>query len=194
MEAKGRSGSGRRDGVPIMESRDVDKTWIRELYENYERAMEPWQIRMALARLKKSRLSHDAWEDAMQELAVLLTSFRFDPQKARAASRETVVCRLIDKRISSIARRHARRIKWHKRLAELAKPMVDERTPDDEAMDAELRALLTQLSPEQQKICQGLMDGKTIAQVARGCRRDWDTIERQIDPIRRFLKAKGYDE
>lgn len=70
---------------------------VRELYQQYVGGMEQWQIKLAIARMIQFRVPQVAWQDTMQELAIVIHKFTFDPGKAHAASEETILCRLLDK-------------------------------------------------------------------------------------------------
>lgn len=78
----------------------------RELYHRYRGVYEPWQIKLALGRLRYFRIPHHHWEDMMQELSIVVMTFRYDREKAKAASRETILCRLFDNRIRTLALSH----------------------------------------------------------------------------------------
>ena len=166
---------------------------IRELYEHYEGLLEPRRIRLAIGRLRAFRVPMRCWDETMQELALVICNFRFDPDRAGDASEETILCRMLDNRIRELARSNGRRARNEQKLCEISHPTLDWVTPDDDAMDVELRELLTELTPEQQAVCRDLMAGRSIGQIAKARGRCWYTIERQVEAIRQFLIERGYD-
>lgn len=169
----------------------MKKSRIRELYEQYIGAMEEWQIKLAIARIQQFKLPPDAWDDVMQELAIVVHRFHFDPAKAGTASQETILCRAMDDRIRTLVRSHARRMAHQDRLCQMAHPTLDTYLPEDAAADNELGQIIAQLTPLQQEICQGLMKGKTVRQIAEQTHLAWTTIERHIGQIRAALLEKG---
>jgi DNA-binding CsgD family transcriptional regulator len=176
-----------------MEEEAVSKNHIRELYERYVGALAPWQIKLALARLKHFAVPLDRWEDAMQELAILIHRFRYDPDKAYAASEETILCRILDRRIKMLARSNARRQGLLDRFGLLAHPTEDMHLPEDDAMAVEVREAVAQLSPRRQQICRALMSGDNPCEVADRVGLHPETIWRNIAIIRETFREKGLD-
>ncbi len=167
---------------------------VRELYEEYIGALEEWQIKMVIARLEKNKMPYSAWDDAMQELAILIGGFRFDPDKAHQASEKTILCRLIDKHIRMMARSHARYQAMLDRLGKSKQPEVNDQTPDDAAAAAEVLEVVKDLTPEQQEICQGLMAGEGIGQIAKQVGKHFEVVNRQVNVIRKVLEERGFDQ
>ena len=170
----------------------MEDNWIRELYKRYLNGLEPWQIKLAMSRLKRYGVPRAAWEDAMQELAIIIVEFRFDPAKAGKASERTALCRRLDRRIKMMARQNGRQVAFHSRLAEMANPTEDLYTPDLAAADAEVRATVRELTPSQQEICKELASGRTVWQIARGTGHNWHTIQRQVAQIRQHFEERGF--
>lgn len=164
---------------------------IRELYKRYLKALKPWQIKMAMGRLKHFGVPLREWEDAMQELAIEIIQFRFDPERAKAASEETILCRLLDNRIRELARANGRRQACMDRLSLMAHPVEDLATPDRAAEEGELRELVGQLTPVQQEICRRLLADEAPDRIGREMGHDWHFVKRQIAAIRVFLSERG---
>lgn len=169
----------------------MKKSRMRELYEQYIGAMEEWQVKLAIGRIQQFRLPPDAWDDVMQELAIVVHRFRFDPAKAGAASEETILCRAMDDRIRTLVRGHARRRAHQDRLGTMAHPTLDTYMPEDAAADNELGEIIGQLPPLQQEICRGLMRGESLLQIAKQAGLAWTTIERQVCQIRQAFTERG---
>lgn len=167
------------------------KSRIRELYENYLGVLEPWQIKLAIGRLRRFHIPLDAWEDTMQEMAVVILDFKFDEEKAHAASEETILCRRLDNCIRMLARSESRRRKALDRFAQLRQPTEDDRDPSEAAIRQEegelLNLLVNDLDPELQEVCRLLIAGRTVHQIAQDTGRAWDTVERQIRDIRQLI-------
>ena len=170
---------------------------VRELYEHYSGGMEPWQIKLAIARLQHFNVPQRAWDDTMQELAIVVHQFQFDADKAHAATEETILCRRMDNCIRMLARSDRRWHKTHERLAELRHTEEDEQTPDEIVDKREVVAIvsevLAQLPRELQDICQRLIDGQSPRRISNETGRAWDTIERQMRNVREMLAERGID-
>jgi len=171
----------------------MTKSRVRELYEQYVGAMEDWQIKLAIARLRHFRVPPEAWDDMAQELAIVVFEFRFDPAKAHAASEKTILCRAMDNRIRMLARTNARRLACQDRLEQMAQQIEDTRLPEDDVVEEEVRQMVASLSPLQRDICKGLMKGENALQIAKRTGKAWTTINRHIQRIGEAFAERGLD-
>lgn len=167
---------------------------VRELYQEYVGALEEWQIKLAIARMEHFKLPWTAWGDVMQELAVLILNFSFDSSKRHSASKATVLCYSIDNHIRMHMRSHARYQAMLDRLGKSKQPEVGNHTPDDAAAAAEVVEVVQDLTPEQQEICQGLMAGESMNQIARQMGKHYEVICRQVNAIRKVFTERGFDQ
>lgn len=165
---------------------------IQELYQQHIGGMEEWQIKLAIARMMYFHVPQEAWQDTMQELAIVVNKFKFDPDKAHKASEETILCRRIDNRIRMLARSNARGRAFVERLGQMALSDEDGHTPDDIASLGEVRQLVATLTPLQQRICLGLMHGLSKLQIATHTGRHYTTICRHIGHIRQAFIDRGF--
>lgn len=164
----------------------------RELYRAYRGALPPWQIRLALSRIRRLRIPPDAWQDAMQELILVILEFRYDPHQTQA-SPKTILCHYLDHRLRMLMRTCARRKALVERLARLSPPGEDRHSPEDDAAVGEVRQALAGLSPEQKAICRGLMRGESVTKIAHRLGRTWHTVARQIAAIREAFTTWGVE-
>ena len=171
----------------------MKKDRIKEVYERYVGGMAPWQIKLAIARLRYFHVPQDAWDDTMQELAIVVYEFQFDPAKAHAASKRTLLCRAIDNRIRMLARSNARHLAMLDRVGQLAQNTEDPHRPEDCAMAADVRRVMGELSSIQQDICRALMDGQSVYEIARSTDRHYETIRRHVRKIREMFTERGMD-
>jgi DNA-directed RNA polymerase specialized sigma24 family protein len=171
----------------------MKKSRVRELYQQYVGGMEEWQIKLAIARMMHFRVPQKAWPDTMQELAIVVHEFTFDPDKAHAASEETILCRLMDNRIRMLARGNARRLALLERLGQMSQSEEDNHMPDDEADKADVRQLVAGLTPLQQRICFGLMNGMSELQIAAALGCHYTTVCRHVGHIRQAFADRGFD-
>lgn len=165
---------------------------IEELYKQYAGAMEEWQLKLAFARMKEYRLPIDAWEDTMQELAIVISQFQFDPAKAKAASEETILCRMIDNCIRMLARSNFRQKAFIGRLGKMRIDEQDDHRPEVAFADKQLDELVTSMGPLRREICQRLIAGENTSAIAQATGRAWTTIDHHIRQIKRALIKAGY--
>jgi len=171
----------------------VAKTYIEELYERYVGAFEEWKINLAFARLKRFGVPLDRWDDALQELAIAIHRFRFDPARAHAASEETILCRVLDRRIKMLARSSARRRNLMERFSQLAHRTEDAHRPEEKVMADEVRKVVATLSPRRQRICRLLIECDNPFEVADKVGLHPETVRRNIQIIREAFVKGGLD-
>jgi DNA-binding CsgD family transcriptional regulator len=172
----------------------MKKNRIRELYQQYVGGMEEWRIKLAIARMRRFRVPQNSWEDTMQELAIVIHEFRFDPDKAHAASERTILCRALDNCIRMLARGNARRLAMLDRLGQMTQHVEDAHRPDDVAAEAEVRQLVAELTPKQQEICRALMNGESVYGIARRTGKHYETVCRHARRIRQVFIDRGFDQ
>ena len=153
--------------------------------------MEDWKIKLAIARMMTFRIPQDAWADTMQELAIVIHRFRYEPAKAHAASEQTILCRALDNRIRTLARNNARRQAMLERLAQIPESPEDLRTPDHFLANKQMHQALATLTPQQRAICDALMDGQSVYEIARSTGRHYETVRRHVCRIRKVLIERG---
>lgn len=179
------------DGTAALEAHAVSKNQIEELYERYQGVFEPWKVNLAFARLKHFGVPLQAWDDALQELSIVIHRFRFDPARAHAASEETILCRILDRRIKMLARTNARRRNRLHRFSLLAHRTEDTRLPEQAAMATELREAMGTLSARRQTICRLMMGGEGIMEIAETLGLHHETVRRHVRFIRERFIEKG---
>jgi len=172
----------------------MKRSHVRELFKQYEGVLEKWQIKLALARISRFGVPPSAWDDTMQELAIRITRFKFNPEKAQAASEETILCRLIDNRIRMLARAEARHRARVKRMSELRIPTEDRSRPEDAAVHEDVRDIVADLPEHLQELCHALIDGETPFMIATRMGRHHDVVKRQIREIRNIFVERGGDK
>jgi len=187
------SGQARAGTITGHGERDMKKNRIEELYQQYVGGMEEWKIKLAIARIMRFRVPQEVWQDTMQELAIVIHEFTFDADKAHAASEETILCRLLDNRIRMLARSNGRRQAMLERLSQMTQNEEDGHVPAEGLAQADVRHVLATLTPLQQQICRGLMDGLSELQIAALTGRHYTTICRHVRRIREAFIAEGFE-
>jgi len=70
--------------------------------------IERWKLELIRARAFRRGLRDGELDDALQEIAIEVMSFRFQPERSNGASEATAVMAVIDRRLSMIRRRQRR--------------------------------------------------------------------------------------
>lgn len=78
------------------------------LVSMYEGAFAPWKARLALARIKAMRFPKSDWPDLMQELAILILRFEYDPQRTNGAKEETALFAAMNRHLLFLMRGRCR--------------------------------------------------------------------------------------
>jgi hypothetical protein len=117
--------------------------------------MQEWQVRLAIARIQRIKLPPEAWDETMQELALAIHRFKFDPNKAHAASQETIFCRLIDNRLRMLARKNGRHTALMERMKVMRIEQEDADRHDSALNDADVQRVLRRMTPRQPEATAG---------------------------------------
>jgi DNA-directed RNA polymerase specialized sigma24 family protein len=167
----------------------------KEIFRQYSGALQPWQIKLAFGRIKRFKLPPHTWDDVMQDLAIILWSFEFDPDKAGETKVETILTRMMDNHIRMLRRCYARHQTMLERLEEMLKMSQPEPPiPDDLAAYGELHEAIAGLPELQQEVCKALMHGDSIQVIAQETGRAWSTIQFHVQCIKQVLSDKGFDQ
>ena len=159
----------------------------RTAHNQYGGLIETGIIRIAIKRLQRLGFPRHQWDDVLQELAIEILQFQFDPGRANGGKEATVLCRLIDNRLISLLRSQKR---CQERLQQLRPRETHE---ENISLRLDVRDVVARLSPRQQAVCRGFARGDSITQIARdlGCGRA--TVRRIRDCVRREFQAVGLD-
>ena len=169
-----------------------------ESVNRYEGYVEQWKVNLALGRIRAFGFPADQWPDLLQNLMPEVAGFQFQADRAGGRNEAQVFYGLINNRLRSVLRsqqRQQRRIVRHQELLGVSPENADlhpafaaeERTDMQLDIDLSLAAL-----PQQHRsVCQRLMDGDSIAQIARDLNLAWHTVERIIEQVRKqFTKPE----
>ena len=70
-----------------------------ELKKQYAGVFDEWKIDLALGRIRAIGFALSDWPDLMQELAIVMLEFRYDPAKANGATEETALYAVINRNL-----------------------------------------------------------------------------------------------
>ena len=158
---------------------------------DYEGVVEPWKVRLAISRAKYLGLRGEDLKDALQRVMLELSSFRYDPAKANGADEQSAVLGLLDRRLIQIQRSFLR----HQRRYETAR--LDERPAPggaDPGLCLDVREALGKLSVEERAICEGLVKGLNLQEIAALLGLSWHTTKRLAQGIRALFESRGLHE
>lgn len=128
------------------------------------------------------RLGIREWDlpDAVQEVAVALLTFRYDPARGRneRTARVAVIRHVLHKAVRA-------RVRYGRLVEGYATVEHDAATREDDGPDREaLHGAMAELDERDRQVCAGLAEGLTVNQVAGQLGLNWRTIERSVARIR----------
>ncbi|MCA9090575.1 MAG: sigma-70 family RNA polymerase sigma factor [Planctomycetaceae bacterium] len=166
------------------------------------RHIEPWKFELVRERARRMGFQAADIDDAVQEIAIELLDFKYDPAAANTATEKTVVTHLIDNRLRMMRRAESRYQRRLEAMNEAARPAVhttvDE--PDERREPAyeenpgavlDVHNALATLDAPEREVCQLLGEGHSLSDVARilGCSQT--TVRTHVDKIReRFTELE----
>lgn len=158
----------------------------------YTGVLEQWQVDLIVGRARRLGFRGPDIEDALQDVAIELMGFRFDPAKANGASEATAMTSFIDFRLSKLRRKERRYREHLERLQQIRPqlPMVVEQGP----LALDVREATAVLAPEEQQICRALSEGKQVTEIAETLGRSWFSVYRVIVRIRRRFADRGLED
>lgn len=170
----------------------------QELVESYEGELERWKIDLALSRIVRFGFPEHEWHERMQDLAIEMVNFRYVPAKPDGASESTVLYSLVTNRLRDCLRRKYRREEKSESLDALIESRGEAledsqrlRRRDVKPCVLDVRAAVAELPPKERAVCQGLLEGESIAEIARRLRCGWHTVNRTLARVRGRFEEMG---
>ncbi|MFO7858942.1 MAG: hypothetical protein R6V11_08490 [Ectothiorhodospiraceae bacterium] len=155
------------------------------LLESYKGAFEPWKATLALSRIKALGFPERDWPDLMQDLAVVILEFEYDPNHDNGASEQTVLYAVI-----SLYLLHRMRdlYRQRERFAEYLHSLgvrddgsyvgPDPCIETDYGLAPDIEHALSGLSWFDRAVAEGLAAGTSKAALARKLDCEWNTIQK----------------
>ncbi len=170
-----------------------------ELAKQYENVFDGWKIELALGRIRAMGFSPSDWPDLMQELAIVMLDFRYDPARSNGATEETVLYAVISRSLLHQMRTRYRDAAKLKRYAsELG--VKSDGTGEEPCcyltapLEMDVAQVCDGLTEFDQKVCKGLSRGDTRRRIARDLECDWHTVDRAVRRISQAFTIAGYSE
>lgn len=157
----------------------------QELLQQYEGAFEQWKVTLALSRIKALGFPERDWPDLMQDLAVVILEFQYDPNHDKGASEQTVLYAVI-----SLYLLHRMRdlYRHRERFAEYLHSLgvrddgsyvgPDPCIETDYGLGPDVEHALSGLSRFDRAVAAGLAAGMSKAALARKLDCEWNTIQK----------------
>lgn len=169
-----------------------------QLLKRYEGAFEAWKARLAVSRIKALGFPKRDWADLMQDLAVAILEFRYDPDHDNGASERTVLYAAINRHLLyRLRRRYSQRDGFRRYLRGLG--VHDDGSfvgPEpccevDYAGSSDFQDALDSLSPFDRTVARGLAAGLSKSALARKLGCHWNTVQKAVRRIRRRFESLG---
>jgi DNA-directed RNA polymerase specialized sigma24 family protein len=160
----------------------------------YKGIIDDWKVNLIETRAKRFGICRHDLEDAQQEIALEILSFRFDSTKANGACERTVLTSLVDRQLMTLLR-CKRRYTQHVQ-AQGCHASEEETEPftepiSQQQLELDVREAVTRLSAEEQVVCQTMANGHSIAETARQLGRSWHKVNRIVRQIRKQFEFVG---
>ena len=171
-----------------------------QLLNWYEGAFEAWKARLAISRIKAMGFPKRDWADLMQDLAVVILEFDYDPDHANGATEQTALYAVINRHLLFLMRGRCRnRQRFERYLRNLG--IHEDGTyvgPDpcceiDFALGMDVERALPGLSEFDRAVAHGLAAGMSKAALARKLGCEWNTIHKAMRRIREHFEEMGID-
>ena len=171
-----------------------------DLLSKYDGAFETWKARMALARIKAMRFPRSDWPDLMQELAILIIGFEYDPNHGNGAKEETALFAAMNRHLLFLMRGRCRDRKGFEQYLRSLGIHEDGSYigPDpcfeiDIPLGMDVRRAIQGLTPFDQAVARELANGMNRGAIARKLDCDWKTVNKAARRIAAHFQDLGID-
>jgi DNA-directed RNA polymerase specialized sigma24 family protein len=170
-----------------------------ELRKHYKGVLEDWKIDLALVRIRLMGFPKSDWPDLMQELAIAMLDFRYDPARANGATEQTAVYEVVNRTLLHQMRTRYRDAAKLKRYAREMGVKADGTGEEPSChlsapVDMDVRQVCASLPDFDRKVCRAMIAGSTTAEIARELDCKWTTVDKAIGRIRQAFIDAGLHE
>jgi RNA polymerase sigma factor (sigma-70 family) len=152
--------------------------------------MPQWQIATTISIAKVLGFQEEDIADAVEEIAIKLLAFNYDPKRA---SERTAIHAVIHNTLVDLLRAKTCRLRHVAMLEEHKSAIIEPSVPDHtDAVD--LWEAVEHLDQQDQAICRSLSKGNTISEIAKELGLSWFRVDRAIKRLRSRFAAMGYGD
>lgn len=150
---------------------------------NYEGVLEKWKVGLMIRRAVRLGFNNDALDDVLQDLAIQIMGYTFDPSRTRL-SKESDLAIFIDHFLKNRLRSEKRRRSREENEAqERDRNKVDYQTEINMQQDAEYAIFAERLSDFHREVFKYLREGKSEKFIARKLNVRWHTVQNVVNRI-----------
>lgn len=168
---------------------------------DYGDLIERWKVELIRTRARRFRFRRDELPDLEQIIVLELLRVQNCPERKPTASERTFLTKVIDRQLMHVRRdraRQRRRMSYGERSLN-AEPELAEKSAIlphqtvDSGLRLDIAEALAGLTAFERSICEGLMEGRSQAEIAcsLGCHRS--TICKQLDNVASKFRDWGLD-
>lgn len=172
-----------------------------QLLNWYKGAFEAWKARLAISRIKAMGFPKRDWADLMQDLAVVILKFNYDPDHANGATEQTALYAVINRHLLyRMRRRYRDRQGFEQYLRSLGihedgsfvgpEPCAKV----DYALGMDIERALLGLSKFDRAVAHGLAEGMSKVALAQKLGCEWNTIHKAVGRIQQAFLDAGLGE
>ena len=153
---------------------------------------EQWKDDLIRIRARRLGFRRHDLEDAQQEVALHVLSFRYQQSKSNGASEATALTALADRQLKALLRRRGR-YEHHLERLRRERAAAAARNGHRQRMEliVDVRDAVSRLTTIEQAVCRGLAHGHSISRIASDLNRAWHTVRRIVARIRNHFEAIG---
>ncbi len=168
-----------------------------ELQKQYGSLFEEWKIDLMVSRLSEMGIPQDLWPDMMQQLAMELLKFQYDPDNPGQAGEKTVLFSFITLELQHLRRKRCRQQLRHEKYANINGPddsaMEYSIHPTDFPYSDDIQPVVGTLGDFEKRVCDGLAKGLTKNEIAKKLDCNWRTVHKAVGRIRNHFRSNGID-
>lgn len=151
---------------------------------SYEGMLEDWKAKLMIKRARTLGFRGEALDDALQDLALVVAAFKFDPERAQGMSEESTLAVVMDNFLRNQLRAQKRRQRRDDADADYrGRNSVDFVSELNMQHDADINAFARDLKPFHQEVLHYLREGKDLTWVANKLDVRWQTVQEATDKI-----------
>ena len=156
----------------------------------YDGVLTRTQVKLIISRARKLGYRQHELPDALQEAAIELMDFKYNPAKSNGADENTAMCAVVDNRLCKVIRGVERDRARVDAIAPLV-PHIHNFATDELSLD--VRDALAAMPPLDCAVGQLITAGCSKAEAARRLGRDWHVVNRACKRIRKHFEQVGID-